>query len=58
MMDCRNALEFSQGDLDGALDWLRKKGISMTAKKATRTTSCGLVGVGISAGTQSFGFYN
>lgn len=49
MMDCRKALAESGGDLDGAVDWLRKKGIAAVAKKAGRVASSGLVGVATSA---------
>jgi elongation factor Ts len=49
MMDCRNALTASNGDIDGAVDWLRKKGIAAVAKKSGRVTSSGLVGVATSS---------
>lgn len=44
MMDCKKALKESEGDLDKASDYLRKKGIASADKKADRTTSQGLVG--------------
>ena len=34
LMDCKKALEASDGDLDKAMDYLREKGISKAAKKA------------------------
>lgn len=43
MMDCKKALNESGGDVDKAVDWLRKKGIAKAAKKAGREASEGLV---------------
>jgi len=43
MMDCKKALNESEGDIDKAVDWLRKKGIAKAAKKAGREASEGLV---------------
>ena len=48
MMDCKKALTEADGDLEAAVDWLRKKGLSAAAKKAGRTASEGLVGVAVS----------
>ena len=45
MMDCKRALGETGGDLEGAVDWLRKKGLSAAAKKAGRVAAEGLVGV-------------
>ena len=45
MMDCKRALGETQGDLEGAIDWLRKKGLAAAAKKAGRVAAEGLVGV-------------
>ncbi len=45
MMDCKAALAETSGDLDAAVDWLRKKGIAKADKKAGRTAAEGLVGV-------------
>lgn len=45
MMDCKKALGETAGDLEGAVDWLRKKGLSAAAKKAGRVAAEGLVGV-------------
>lgn len=45
MMDCKKALNESNGDLEAAIDWLRKKGLSAAAKKASRVAAEGLVGV-------------
>src|ERR1700757_8570 len=47
MMDCKAALNETSGDLEGAVDWLRKKGLSKAAKKAGRVAAEGLVGVAI-----------
>ena len=44
MMDCKRALAESEGDLEKAREYLRKKGIAAAAKKADRVTSQGLVG--------------
>ncbi|MHA1570155.1 MAG: translation elongation factor Ts [Alphaproteobacteria bacterium] len=44
MMDCKKALQESDGDMDKAVDWLRKKGISKAAKRADRATSAGVIG--------------
>lgn len=45
MMDCKKALQENDGDLEAAVDWLRKKGLAAAAKKAGRTAAEGLVGV-------------
>jgi len=45
MKDCKKALTETDGDLAAAIDWLRKKGLSAAAKKASRVASEGLVGV-------------
>ena len=45
MMDCKKALTESGGDMEAAIDWLRKKGLSAAAKKSGRTAAEGLVGV-------------
>ena len=43
MMDCKAALKETDGDVEGAVDWLRKKGLSKAAKKAGRAAADGLV---------------
>ncbi|MEM9705870.1 MAG: translation elongation factor Ts [Pseudomonadota bacterium] len=43
MMDCKTALAETDGDMDAAIDWLRKKGLAKAAKKSGRTASEGLV---------------
>ncbi|MCB9957247.1 MAG: elongation factor Ts [Rhodospirillaceae bacterium] len=48
MMDCKKALAESDGDIEVAVDWLRKKGLAAAAKKAGRTAAEGLVGVATS----------
>ena len=45
MMDCKKALTESSGDVEAAVDWLRKKGLSAAAKKSGRVAAEGLVGV-------------
>lgn len=48
MMDCKKALTETSGDLEGAVDWLRKKGLAAAAKKAGRVAAEGLVAVATS----------
>ncbi|HEY4193053.1 MAG TPA: translation elongation factor Ts, partial [Mesorhizobium sp.] len=45
MMDCKTALAETNGNMEEAVDWLRKKGISKADKKAGRTAAEGLIGV-------------
>ncbi len=45
MMDCKKALGETNGDIEAAIDWLRKKGLSQAAKKAGRVAAEGLVAV-------------
>jgi len=45
MMDCKKALVESGGEMEAAIDWLRKKGLSAAAKKSGRVAAEGLVGV-------------
>src|SRR6266851_4221441 len=45
MMDCKRALGDTGGDLEAAVDWLRKKGLAAAAKKAGRIAAEGLIGV-------------
>ena len=45
MMDCKRALGDTSGDVEAAVDWLRKKGLAAAAKKAGRVAADGLVGV-------------
>ena len=45
MMDCKRALSETSGDLEAAIDWLRKKGLAAAAKKSGRVAAEGLVGV-------------
>lgn len=47
MMDCKNALQENDGDIDSAIDWLRKKGLSKAAKKSSRVAAEGLVAVSV-----------
>jgi elongation factor Ts len=47
MMDCKGALNETGGDIEAAVDWLRKKGLSKAAKKSGRVAAEGLVGVAV-----------
>jgi len=50
MMDCKKALVETQGDMEKAIDYLRKKGIASASKKSGRATKEGLVQSYIHAG--------
>lgn len=45
MMDCKAALNENDGNMEAAVDWLRKKGIAKADKKAGRTAAEGLIGI-------------
>ena len=45
MMDCKTALTETNGDIEAAVDWLRKKGLSKAAKKSGRVAADGLIGI-------------
>jgi elongation factor Ts len=47
MMDCKAALGESAGNIEAAVDWLRKKGLSKAAKKSGRVAAEGLIGVAL-----------
>jgi len=47
MMDCKNALVETGGDMEAAIDWLRTKGLAKAAKKAGRVAAEGLIGVAV-----------
>ena len=47
MMDCKKALAETDGDIEAAVDWLRKKGLAAAAKKAGRVAAEGLIGVAV-----------
>jgi elongation factor Ts len=49
MMDCKAALSETGGNIEAAVDWLRKKGLSKAAKKAGRVAAEGLIGVAVAA---------
>ena len=49
MMDCKRALDDSRGDIEAAVDWLRKKGLAAAAKKSGRVAAEGLIGVATTA---------
>src|ERR1041384_5757987 len=44
MMDCKRALGETGGEMEAAVDWLRKKGLAAAAKKAGRVAAEGLIG--------------
>jgi elongation factor Ts len=50
MMDCKKALEQTNGDFEKAVDFLRQKGLAVAAKRANRATSEGVVATYIHAG--------
>ncbi len=50
MMDCKKALTETDGDIEVAIDWLRKKGLAAAAKKSGRVAAEGLVGVASAPG--------
>ncbi|SMF76458.1 translation elongation factor Ts [Allosphingosinicella indica] len=47
MMDCKKALNETNGDMEAAIDWLRTKGLAAAAKKAGRQAAEGLIGVAV-----------
>jgi elongation factor Ts len=49
MMDCKSALSETGGNIEAAVDWLRKKGLSKAAKKAGRVAAEGLIGIAVTA---------
>lgn len=51
MMDCKKALAETEGDIEAAIDWLRKKGLSAAANKSGRVAADGLVAV-LTSGTR------
>ena len=51
MLDCKKALEESEGNVEKAIEWLRKKGINTANKKATRDASDGLITAKIKDGS-------
>jgi elongation factor Ts len=52
MMDCKKALAENNGDLEKAVDYLRRKGLAVAAKRASRTTSEGVIECYIHAGAK------
>jgi elongation factor Ts len=51
MLDCKKALEETNGDFENAVDWLRKKGLSAAAKKSDRVAAEGLIAVDVQGTT-------
>ena len=50
MMDCKKALTETGGELEAAVDWLRKSGLAQAARKAGRTAAEGLIGMATAPG--------
>ncbi|MCY3726557.1 MAG: translation elongation factor Ts [Rhodobacteraceae bacterium] len=50
IMDAKNALKENDGDIEASIDWLRSKGMAKAAKKSSRDTAEGLVGVYVQNG--------
>jgi elongation factor Ts len=48
MMDCKKALNETNGDMNSAIDWLRTKGLAAAAKKSGRVASEGLIAISVS----------
>src|SRR5271165_6188745 len=53
MMDCKNALAETDGDIEAAIDWLRKKGLAKAAKRSGRVAAEGLVGVVVEVNSET-----
>ena len=47
MMDCKKALVETNGNMEDAIDWLRKQGLSAVAKKSSRVAAEGLIGISV-----------
>ncbi len=47
MMDCKKALSENNGQMEDAIDWLRKKGLASVSKKSGRVAAEGLVGINV-----------
>jgi len=52
MLDCKKALEASDGDFDKAVEYLREKGLAAAAKRAGRAASDGIIGVYVHHGSR------
>jgi len=53
LMDCKKALAENNGDLDLAVDWLRRKGVASAAKKADRAANEGVIAQHIAPGSKA-----
>ncbi|HXR06168.1 MAG TPA: translation elongation factor Ts [Candidatus Acidoferrum sp.] len=53
LMDCKRALTETKGQMEPAVDWLRKKGVASAAKKSTRATKEGVIAQNIQAGARA-----
>lgn len=58
MMDCKTALNETNGDIESAVDWLRKKGLSKAAKKAGRVAAEGLIAIHVDGNVASIAEVN
>jgi elongation factor Ts len=56
MMDCKKALGETGGDMEQAVEWLRKKGLSKAAKRAERATKAGYIGACLAPGGKKAAF--
>ena len=56
MMDCKKALNETDGNLDKALEWLRKKGIASAEKKSGRVAAEGSIGSYIHTGSRAVSY--
>ena len=57
LADCKNALKESGGDIEEAIKYLREKGLSQAAKKASRAASDGKVSISVSADNKYASIY-
>lgn len=53
MMDCKKALTEANGDMEAAVDWLRKKGLAAAAKKSGRVAAEGLIALELNGSTEA-----
>lgn len=53
MLDCKKALTENDGNIDNAVDWLRKKGLSAAAKKSGRSATEGVVSIEVASDSKS-----
>ena len=56
MLDCKKALVEANGNMEQAVDWLRKKGLASAAKKSSRVAAEGLVAVAVDGNKRRVAF--